>query len=381
MVLLLSLLGRLGPFSIDMYLPGLPSIAGDFSVATADVQHSLSTFLVGFGIAPLIYGPLSDRFGRRPILITALTVYFLSTVCCALTSTMDNFLALRVLQGIGAGAGPVLSRAIVRDLYGPTHSARVLSLIQAIVVMGPIIAPIIGGYLLVWFGWRSIFWLLVIYGVLCLTTMILCINETNSHRSTLGIAHAFRGYAHVLRDKRYVGYVLTSGFAFGGLFAFVTGSPFVIIELFGVAPQHFGFLFGISAIALSVGAALNSQLVTRLGFHRMLVIGSSITAFAGVLIYTVARFELGGLFGLFIPICCALAAVTLIAPNAAVGAMENHPARAGAASALLSALQFGFGALGGWLVGWLHDGSAMPLATVMLTAGMLSFAAQRWLLR
>ena len=289
-------------------------------------------------------------------------MYFLSTVCCALTSTMDNFLALRVLQGIGAGAGPVLSRAIVRDLYGPTHSARVLSLIQAIVVMGPIIAPIIGGYLLVWFGWRSIFWLLVIYGVLCLTTMILCINETNSHRSTLGIAHAFRGYAHVLRDKRYVGYVLTSGFAFGGLFAFVTGSPFVIIELFGVAPQHFGFLFGISAIALSVGAALNSQLVTRLGFHRMLVIGSSITAFAGVLIYTVARFELGGLFGLFIPICCALAAVTLIAPNAAVGAMENHPARAGAASALLSALQFGFGALGGWLVGWLHDGSAMPLA-------------------
>ena len=380
MVLILSLLGGFGPFSIDMYLPAMPAIARDFDVTTATVQHSLSAFLVGFGIAPLIFGPLSDRFGRKPVLVSALAIYCLSSVCCALTTTMDNFLALRILQGIGGGGGPVLSRAIVRDLYGPANSARILSLIQAIVVMAPIIAPILGGYLLLWFGWQSIFWLLVCYGALCVATMILSVKETNMHRSTRGVGHAFRGYAHVLRDKRYIGYVLTSGFAFGSLFAFVAASPFVIIELFGIAPQHFGYLFGISALALSVGAGLNSHWVGRLGFHTMLVIGSSVMAFAGLLIYAVAHFEIGGLFGLFTPICCALAAVTMIAPNAAVGAMENHPQRAGAASALLSALQFGFAALGGWLVGWLHDGSAMPLATVMVAGGILSFASQRWLL-
>ena len=321
-----------------------------------------------------------DRFGRIPILITALTLFCLSSVLCAVTTNLDNFLALRLLQGLGGGGGPVISRAIVRDLYGMDKAPRMLAMIQSVVVTAPVVAPIVGGYVLLWFGWRSIFWLLVAYGVLCLTIFVVIVRETHTQRQTTSIAHAFFAYGRLLRDKRYLGFALTSAFVFAGLFAFVAGSAFVTIELFGVAPHHFGFLFGLAACALIVGAWLNSRLVMRLGFRKMLAVGSTISAFAGVLIYTAAQFEIGGLFGLYVPICCALGAVALISPNAAAGAMQHHSERAGAASALLSAVQFGVGALGAFLVGWLHDGSAMPLATVMLTSGMLAFAAQRWLI-
>ena len=378
---ILACLTAFGPVSIDMYLPALPAIANDLSVDAAAVQLTLSAFFFGFGGGQLVYGPLADRFGRRRPLIGGLVLFIAASLGCALSRSLDALIAFRLLQAFGGAAGPVLARAIVRDLYDRDRAARVLAIMVLIMSLAPLFAPLLGGQILLWQGWRAIFWALVAFGACCITGVLLGVQET------LPVARRLRGptttmilgYAAPLFHRRFLGYSIGSALVFGGMFAYITGSPYVFITLYGVRPEHYGFLFGINVLGVILAAAVSSRIVMRFGADRLFALGISIAAGSGCALVAVAAASRGGLLALLIPLFCFVSTVGLVGANGMAGCLGLFPNRAGIASALAGTLQFLVGAICGALVSLLSDGTAMPMASVMAAAGVLGLVVQRTL--
>jgi DHA1 family bicyclomycin/chloramphenicol resistance-like MFS transporter len=375
------MLTALGPLSIDMYLPALPALAQSFGSSPSRVQLTLSAFFVGFGTGQLVYGPLADRWGRRPPLLGGVGLYVVASTLCALSPGVGLLIALRLLQGLGACAGPLIARAIVRDVYERNRAARMLSLLMLVMGAAPLLAPLLGGQLLVTVGWRAIFWTLSGFGLLCLATAGLALPETlgparRSRGSFLGVLGR---YAEIGSHGRFLGYVLASASAYAGMFAYFAGSPFVFIQLYGIPAQRYGFLFGLNVLGLMAGAALNSRLVLRFGADALLRVGVSTAAIAGLALVVVAATRLGGLPGLVVPIFCFMSSLSFIGANAMAGALSAFPQAAGTASALAGTIQFVLGALSGAAVGTLHDGSALPMGVVIAVAGLASFLMHRLL--
>lgn len=381
LAIILGTLSAFGPLSIDMYLPALPAIAEDFGTQTAVVQQTLSVFFIGLAVGQTIYGPIADRVGRRVPLLIGSTLYMLACIGCAFAPTIQSLILLRLAQALGGCAGIVISRSIVRDLFDQQESARMYSFLMLVMGLAPITAPLIGGQLLLFFGWRSIFVLLSGFGLLCVLLVTFVLPETLpvERRLNSGLGEVLQNYWGILRNRSYMGFALASGLASAAMFAYISGSSFVFIELNGIAPEHFGLLFGINAVGLIGAAQLNRWLLARYQGLQILQAALTFTAISGILLLIVTATGIGGFPTMLVVLFFCIASTGLVGPNATAAAMEPYAKRAGSAAAMLGATQFIFGAVAGTLVTFFHNGTAIPMVGVIALCTICAYLTLQFL--
>ncbi|MGF7173813.1 Bcr/CflA family multidrug efflux MFS transporter [Azospirillum doebereinerae] len=378
----LGILMSIGPMATDMYLPGMPAIGTELRVSQSQVQWTLSAFFLGFGVGQLLWGALGDRFGRRGPVATGILLFAVGCIGCSMTGDILHLALWRFVQALGACAGPVLVRAMIRDVYERDRAASALSMMMLVMGAAPIIAPLIGGQILVWANWRWIFWAQVAFGVIAMLALLTLPETLSQHnRTSLRPMVLVESYRKLLTNRAYLGYGLGSACIYAGMFAFISGSPFVYIELFGVRPENYGYLFGINIVGMIILNTINSKIVMRFGSDRILRAGTALSAASGALLILVALEGWGGLWGLVGCLFLFMALTGLTNANAMAGAMQSFPQMAGTASALAGMLQFTSGALSGWAVGLLADGTAVPMALVIGGAAMSSLVLNLWLVR
>nr|WP_312034211.1 multidrug effflux MFS transporter [Actinoplanes sp. TBRC 11911] len=379
LILLLGFLSALGPLTIDMYLPSLPTIATDMHAAAAAVQLTLTGTLVGLGVGQLLVGPLSDALGRRLPLLAGVGVHVLASVLCVLAPNLAILGTLRLLQGLGAAAASVVAMAVVRDLFSGLAAAKLLSRLMLVVGVAPILAPTIGGLVLNWTSWRGVFVVLTVVGAAIMTATALLLPETlpAGLRRNGGLVGTLRDYGRLLTDRVYVGLTLVVGFAMAALLAYVSGSSFVFQDEYHMSEQQFAYVFAGGAVGLIAATQLNVRLLRRFTPQRILIVALLAGLAAGVVLLVDARTGFGGLVGVLIPLWAALATVGLAMPNAPALALSRHGDAAGTAAALLGAVQFGVGALAAPLVGALGVGAVAMAAVVLL--GMVAANLTLWL--
>ncbi|MHA1568877.1 MAG: multidrug effflux MFS transporter [Alphaproteobacteria bacterium] len=379
---LLTALVAFGAISTDLYLPSLPSIARDLETSVSRTQVTLSVFMFAFAFAQLVTGPMSDRFGRRRTLIGGLVLYILASIACIFVQSIEALIAARFVQALGACCGPVLSRAVVRDLYARADAARVLAYMGAAMGLIPAVAPVIGGQLEVWVGWRANFVFLTGFAAFVLAAVWGLLPETNKHRDpdALRPAHLFRNYAGFLADRTYLGLTGAVAFAFAGLFAFISGSSFVYIDLFGVRPDRFGFYFGACALGYAAGSLLSGRLVRRHAPERLLPVGGALCAAGGAVmaVLAVGGPALAGTEGallLTLPMIVYMVGFGIVMPNGFAAVLGPYPRRAGGAAALVGFVQMAAAAAVGYAVGALHGASLAPMAVAVALCGTATLVA------
>ena len=378
-IVILGALIALAPLGIDMYLPALPQLERAFATSAGAVQFTLSTFFLGFALGQAVYGPFADRFGRRPPLFVGLAMFIVASFGCVFAPSIETLAVLRFAQAIGACAGMVISRAMVRDLFDVRDAVRVFSALMLVVGLAPILAPLLGAYLMLWLGWRSIFLFLGAFGMLSVVYAGLRLPETRGPgpAGSLSLGTALGVYARLLGDRRFMGYALSSGVTLAGMFAYIAGSPFVFIDLFGVSPENFGWLFGANGLGFVLAAQVNGRMMRGAAPHRVLRAALFVSAGSGLALLAVAATGFGGLIGVWLPLFFYVAVLGFVMPNATAMAMAPHGENAGAASALLGVLQFGLASLAATAVGSIHNGTAIPMALVVAAGGILAFTANR----
>ena len=333
LILPLAALVAFAPLSIDTYLPSLPLIASDLGAAESEAQTTVGVYLAGLCIGMLFYGPLSDRFGRRWLLLAGIALYLAATLGCIFASDITSLIAWRFFQALGGAAASVLGRAIVRDLFPLKQSARVLSLMHLVTMLATLVAPLLGGLLAERVGWRAVFMLLFCFASCCLACVVLLIPETHPlEKRGKSITAVFRAYGEILRQARGLGYVLCMGFSFGGMFAFVTASPFVYINYFGVSPQQYAWLFALNIGGIFIVTALNARLVGRVGPQVMLRYGASSTLIASFCLLMLAYSGWGGLAPLLIGLIVYVSVTGLLGANCIASLLSLYPEKAGAAA-------------------------------------------------
>ena len=377
LTLVLGALAAFAPMTTDMYLPSLPTLAREFEATGGAVQLTLAAFFIGLAAGQLLYGPLADRYGRKPPLYAGIVLFIAASALCALAPSLDALVALRFLQATGCCAGIVISRAVVRDLFEAHEAARMFSLIMLVMGVAPILAPLVGGYLLVLLGWQSIFWALALFGALCLVAAVAWLPETRAPHAAVPLSRALPGYLLLLRDRRFLGFALAGGLAQGGMFAYISGSPQVFIDVYGVPAQHYGWLFGLNAFGLIAASQLNRRLLRRLGPRAVLDRVALVNAVLGAVLLLLAVTGVLGFAGILLPLFGYVATLGMIFPNSQALALAEHGVRAGTASALIGTLQFGVAGIASSLVGALYDGSALPMAAVIAVCGVLALLAGR----
>ncbi|MSP82045.1 MAG: Bcr/CflA family multidrug efflux MFS transporter [Alphaproteobacteria bacterium] len=383
LVVILGALTAFAPMSIDMYLPALPTLERVFASAPGTGQLTLAAFFLGFAIGQAGFGPLSDRFGRWLPLLVGLALFTLATVGCALAPSVEALMALRFFEALGACAGVVTARAIVRDLFEPIEAARMFSHLILVMGLAPILAPLAGGWILVHVGWAAIFWTLGGFGLVCLAMAWSRLPETRDPRTVrpLAFGRIAIDYARLLVDRAFMGYALTGGLTIAGMFAYIAASPFVFIELHGVAPDEFGWIFGGNAAGFVVVAQINGAIVRRVGPARLVAIAAVAQVVAALVLLAVVITGFGGIVGLIVPIFVQIATLGFLLPNSAALAMAPHGTIAGIASALLGTLQFGIASFTATGVGIVHDGTALPMASLMAACAIAAFIVHMVLVR
>ena len=376
--LIVALVGT-GPLSTDMYLPALPEIRAAFAVDTAAVQMTLSIFLAGLAVAQLVLGPLSDRFGRRPVLIGGMALYALASVACVYAPTIEWLMAARFVQAVGVCAGGVVGRAVVRDIHGRIGAARMLSHVSTAIAVAPLVAPLVGGHLAVSFGWASIFWAMAAIGVFVYAATWVLLPETNIQpkADALNPKRFAKNYSELLGSSNFRAYMFATAFCFSGLFAFISGSSFILIDTLKMAPDHFGFAFGFVVVGFMVGSHFGGRWVKRLGIERLVAIGGRMAMATGALALGLSLLGPTTIFTVIVPAALYLVSVGLILPSAMAGAISPYPHMAGAASALVGFVQMMLAAGAGALVGHIHDGTPVPMMAVMAVCGVLAWAFAR----
>ncbi len=365
--LLLGLLSALGPLSIDMYLPGLPQIGSALHVDPGAAQHTVAVFFAGMAIGQLVYGPLSDRLGRRGPLLAGLMLYIAATIGCALAPSIDILLAMRLLQAFGGCAGMVIARAVVRDRFAAHETVHVYSLLMLVVGISPILSPLFGGWILLIGSWRTIFWLLAGLGVVLTVAAVVAMAESRSEDSALFARneHYLRSYLALLRNREVVGFVLAGAFANAAMGTYVASSPALLIGVYQVPVQSFGWIFGINGIALIGSSQINARLARRMAPDTILRWANRITLGIAAIMLADAVSGFGGIWGVLVPLFLVIASLGFNQPNALAGAMAMQPMRAGSVSALIGCAQFGIGAICATIAGGLLDGTARPMAAVI----------------
>jgi DHA1 family bicyclomycin/chloramphenicol resistance-like MFS transporter len=381
LTLVLGALTAFGSLSIDMYLPSLPTLQGELGTTATAVQLTLAAFMAGLGVGQLIYGPLSDRFGRRRPLFAGIVLYVVASAACAFAPSIEWLIALRFLQALGGACGSVIARAVVRDLYQGREVARVLSLLMLIMGAAPILAPLLGGWVMALAGWRAIFGVLALIGVAALVPAVVAIPRTAPRAGPAGSTFGTNLRA-LVTDGRFITATLAGGFSQSGMFAYISGAPFVFMELHHVSPERFAWLFGLNAMGLIAASQVNRRLLTRYSPGRIASTAALFSSAMGAVLVVLALTGTGSVLTLAPTLFLFISSLGFVGPNMAALALEEHGARAGVASAVLGSAQFATSAVASSLVGLLNDGSMFSMAVVMgacaaTTAGLSLFVLGR----
>lgn len=373
---LLGSLTAFGPLSIDMYLPALPAIARDLAASESVVQVTLTACLIGLALGQIVAGPLSDSLGRRRPLLMGVAGYVVVSLLCATAPSAWLLVVLRLIQGLTGAAGVVIARAIVRDLYSGAAAARYFSRLILVMGLAPILAPVLGAQVLRFSSWRGIFLVLTVVTALLWLGAAFGLPETlpAARRSAGSLAGTLAIFGQLIRDTPFVGYAVAAGLAFGAMFAYIAGSPFVLQGIFRVSPQTFSLIFGMNALGFVLASQINGSLVTRIRPARLLTGGLIANGTAGLTLLFVV---LGG-FGLpavLLPLFLLASSVGFIIPNATALALSRRPDAAGTASALLGVIQSGVAAFGAPIVGIAGTGTALPMAGVIAVSGLGAITA------
>jgi MFS transporter, DHA1 family, multidrug resistance protein len=375
LTLLLAMLTALGPLSMDMYLPSLPDIAHVLSAPVARTQLTISSYLIGFAAGQMIYGPLSDRYGRRPVLLAAVALYLASTLACAAAQSVDVLIAARALQGISGSGAIVLARAIVRDVYSGVQAARELSLMGSISATAPIVAPMIGGVLQAAFGWRANFICMSAGGLIALVVASRLLPETlrpANRAGSLSFFSMMRGYGAVAHHRGFVIYLGIITTTYAGLFAWVSGASVVLQGVYGLSPVTFGFTFALGAAGYMLGAMIATRLVVRLGLDRTIGVGVVVIAAGGLALVLAVATGIPGLW-LVAAMALYLAGVGLAMPQAMAGALTPFPDRAGTAASLMGLVQQALAAIIAAVIGGFLVRSVWPVTGVVVAMSTLTF--------
>jgi MFS transporter, DHA1 family, multidrug resistance protein len=377
LVLLLGSLTALGPLAIDMYLPSLPAISKSLAAPPGEVNITLAASFAGLGLGQLVYGPLSDRIGRRTPVLTGAAIFVIGSALCALAPSIWLLALARFLQAIGGSAGQVVARASVRDRFGHQMAARVLSLLMLVLGLAPIIAPIFGGYLLLVGSWRAIFWFQAGTSAVVLIAAFLWFEESRAHnlRADARAESPIAAYRYLLGHPRVVGYALAGAFNTGAFFGWIAMSSYLLIEIYHISPANFGWWFGANAAGFIGMSQVNAHLLRWWTPEEVLVRARLASiAFAVVLVFDAVT-GLGGMLGVIIPLYVTLGSFGLVGPNTQASAMNVDPARAGSISSITGGATFAMGTAVSAISGFLHDGTARPLALLVLVMILASSAA------
>lgn len=368
--LVIILLASIAPFSSSIYLPSIPKMVVDLNTSFSAVQLTLSVYVIGFGTAQLVHGPLSDRYGRRPVLLGAYGLYFLASLGCMLSPNIELLSVFRFVQAVGACAGIAVGRAVFRDSFDGMLGIKALSYLSAAMALGPIMGPMVGGLFEATYGWRLSFVFLAAVGGLGFLLTWGFLGESNRRKNPEATrpARLARNYTTLLVDRRYLGYVMTIAFAYGGVFSFISGASVVFIDLLQVTPAAFGLWFAVPMAGYGVGATISSQISPRMGPARALRIGLWFSVFSGLSMPLIALAGYFSELSIIIPATLFMFGTGFIFPNVMVISIEPYPHMAGTASALMGALQMGTGASFGLVLGQIHDGTQMPLCWLMALA-------------
>jgi len=373
--------------STDLYLPSLPAMARDLGIDVGAAQTTLSAFLLGIAAGQIVVGPLSDRFGRRPVLVAATALYVVASLACALAPDIDALVAARMVQALGACAGGVVGRAVVRDVHGPAGAARVLALIGAAMAVVPAIGPILGGAIETFAGWRWNFVLLAAFGATMCVGVTLGLAETNRHRDPEATdpRRLARNFAAILAVAAFRAHALAGASAYAGMFAFISGSSFVFIGIHGLSPTAYGFVFALAVAGYLVGTLIAARATPRVAGAVLLRRSGTIMALAGGAMALVALSGLAdperlGPAPLAVLMALYCVGFGICIPIAAAGAIAPFPKLAGTAASALGVLQTGSAALVGFLVGQLHDDSAAPMAIAVAAMGAVAAIGCRLLM-
>jgi DHA1 family bicyclomycin/chloramphenicol resistance-like MFS transporter len=370
MAVLCALMG-FASISTDFYLPAMPAMARAFGVGAGTMEGTIAGYLVGFSSGQLVWGPLGDRFGRKRPIAIGLVLFIIGSAGCAMAGSAEMVIVWRIVQACGACAGVVLSRAMVRDLYGPEKSGQMMSTLITVMAIAPLIGPLLGGQVLLYEGWRAIFWLLVAVGVLT-GLGLASVPETlpPERRSSADLAGAFAAYRALIGNRRVLSCALLGGFYYMGVYAYVAGSPFAFITYYHVPSQAFGLFFGTGIIGIMMANMVNVRLLPHLGGWRLIRWGVMMAAFSGIAVFVATMTGWGGLGLLALSCFVFVAASGLIVANSMAWAMAEHPKQAGAVSALMGASQYGSGMIGSALISVYADGSLRPLGMVIAMGGV-----------
>lgn len=371
MALILGTLSAFGPLSLDMYLPALPTLADEFQSSTSYAQLSLTACMVGLAAGQLLAGPLSDVRGRRTPLIAGLILYTIASILCLVSPTMGSFVVLRFIQGAAGAAGIVISRAVVRDVYSGPELTRFFSLLMLINGVAPIAAPIIGGQLLAYTSWRGVFILLSIIGILTLVAVVVGLGETlpTERRSSGGLKQTLITFRKIAGDRLFMGYALTQGFVSAGMFAYISGSPFVLQKIYGISPQMFSLCFAINGLGIILASQIAGRLAGKVSETRLLIAGLLTAALGGTSLL-IAILAGGNLISVLIPLFLVVSSVGLVNTASFALAMANQEKSAGSASALIGVMTFLFGGIVAPLVGLGGEGTAVPMGIVIACADL-----------
>lgn len=373
--LVLGLLSAIGPFAIDMYLPALPSIGGSLGASAGAVQASLMAFFISLGLGQIVYGPASDMLGRKAPLYFGLGLFAVGSVACALAPDIQTLVAWRAVQGLGACAGMVVPRAVVRDLHTGPEAARLMALLTLVFSVSPILAPLFGSFLIEWSGWRAVFWAVTVAAALALVLLATSLEETRPAEQRAGstVRSALAGYALLLHDSHFIGLVLIGAFGISSFFAYLANSSFVLIDHYGLTPREYSYAFAANAASFIGMSQLTGRLVKRFGMVPL--VSGSVLGYTVFMLLTLLL-NLAGLDGLWLMIGLLFVGfgfLGLVLPASSVLALDAHGEIAGTASALMGTLQFMTGAAVMAVVGHFVDGTARPMLVGIAASALLTW--------
>ncbi|EGT3623608.1 Bcr/CflA family multidrug efflux MFS transporter [Morganella morganii] len=383
LIFILGLLSMLMPLAIDMYLPSMPTIARDFGVTEGDVQMTLNSYLIGFAAGQLVYGPMADALGRKPVILGGTLIFALASAGCAMSQDIGTFIGMRGLHGFAAAAASVVINALMRDMFTKDEFSRSMSFVVLVMTVAPLLAPIMGGMMMLWFSWHAIFWTIMIAALIAALLVLFFIRETlpKERRQPFRLRIMLGQFVTLFRQKRVLCYMVASGFSFAGMFSFLSAGSFVYIQLYGLTELEFGYCFALNIVFLFIMTTINSRYVRRFGALNMLRTGLVVQLLAGCWLLLAASADLG-FVAIMIGVACYVGNIAMITSNAMAVILDDYPHMAGTASSLAGVLRFGIGAGVGAVVASFDMTTVWPMVGAMalciLVAASLVLYARRF---
>jgi MFS transporter, DHA1 family, multidrug resistance protein len=375
--ILLGILLAFTPLGTDTFVPVMPTIARELGAEPGAVQFGITTFFLGIAAGQLAWGPVSDRFGRRPTLLAGCALFLVASLACAAAGSVQAIVMLRFVQGLGMSSGPVIARSIVRDLYARERAARLLAQMIVVFSFVPIVGPLVSATLLTWLGWPAVFWLHALVGASVIATTLFGLRETApAARASINPLRIAANFGSLLVDRRFLAPIATTLCTLAGIYAFVSNSAFALVQGAGVTIVQYSMLFAVVMVGGVLGAWLSARLVVRVGISRLVRTGTAIAAVTGLAAGILAWLGVTHWAAMIIPMTGYMFATSFILANVTAAALSPFPQVAGAASSLLGAITFSLGALISAVLGALFDGSVRPLATVVAIAGVSVFVVE-----